>query len=247
GPRGEEGPVSGLALSLSDRTSGIAVADDRGRRPSWQRRLRPAQVPGDELAQDARPLPVAHQLAELHPVVLRDADGAGRRVGLLRCCHARSLPRVHTRSLDGTLPCTYTGDRIVYVHGSVQLPLTHSSVRPHNDLSSTPEGTSCMAVSKRLRFEIFRRDSHTCRYCGATAPGTPLRVDHVVPLAPGGTDHPSNLVTSCEPCNSGKTSTLDGQVAEADDTRIRPRLTAERADELVNLWATAYQTHKADD
>jgi hypothetical protein len=104
-----------------------------------------------------------------------------------------------------------------------------------------------MAVSKRLRFEIFRRDSHTCRYCGATAPGTPLRVDHIVPVALGGTDHPSNLVTSCEPCNSGKTSTLDGQVAEADDTRIRPRLTAELADELVNLWATAYQTHKADD
>ncbi|MFC8065438.1 HNH endonuclease [Streptomyces sp. NPDC057293] len=64
-----------------------------------------------------------------------------------------------------------------------------------------------MAVSKRLRYEILRRDSHTCRYCGATAPDAPLRVDHVTPVALGGTDEPSNLVTSCEPCNSGKTST----------------------------------------
>lgn len=102
-----------------------------------------------------------------------------------------------------------------------------------------------MAVSKRLRFEIFRRDSHTCRYCGATAPGTPLRVDHIVPVALGGTDHPSNLVTSCEPCNSGKTSTLDGQVTEANDTQTRPRLTAELADELVALWTDAYQVHTA--
>lgn len=100
-----------------------------------------------------------------------------------------------------------------------------------------------MAVSKRLRYEILRRDSHTCRYCGATAPGVPLRVDHIVPVALGGTDHPSNLVTSCEPCNSGKTSTLTEAVAEADDAAIRPRLTAQFADELVLLWTSAYQVH----
>lgn len=63
-----------------------------------------------------------------------------------------------------------------------------------------------MAVSKRLRYEILRRDSHTCRYCGASAPDAPLRVDHVTPVALGGTDEPSSLVTSCEPCNSGKSS-----------------------------------------
>jgi len=31
-----------------------------------------------------------------------------------------------------------------------------------------------MAVSKRLRFEILRRDDHACRYCGATAPEAKL-------------------------------------------------------------------------
>lgn len=63
-----------------------------------------------------------------------------------------------------------------------------------------------MAVSKRLRYEILRRDNFTCRYCNRT--DAPLRVDHVVPVALGGTDEPTNLVTSCEPCNSGKTSTV---------------------------------------
>jgi hypothetical protein len=63
-----------------------------------------------------------------------------------------------------------------------------------------------MAVSKRLRFEILRRDNHKCRYCGATAPDTELRVDHVVPVALGGSDDPSNLVCACNPCNTGKSS-----------------------------------------
>jgi len=63
-----------------------------------------------------------------------------------------------------------------------------------------------MAVSKRLRFEILRRDNHTCRYCGASAPDVKLVIDHVLPNALGGRDEPENLVTACEPCNSGKTS-----------------------------------------
>jgi HNH endonuclease len=63
-----------------------------------------------------------------------------------------------------------------------------------------------MAVTKRLRFEIFRRDNHACRYCGAAAPDVKLTVDHVTPTALGGNDKPENLVTACSDCNSGKTS-----------------------------------------
>ena len=73
-----------------------------------------------------------------------------------------------------------------------------------------------MAVSKRLRFEILRRDNHACRYCGATAPDVPLTVDHVVPVALGGSNDPSNLVTACRPCNEGKAS-IPGDAAVVAD------------------------------
>lgn len=63
-----------------------------------------------------------------------------------------------------------------------------------------------MAVSKRLRFELFRRDNFQCRYCGKKPPETELRPDHVVPRALGGRDEPSNLVTACVDCNAGKSS-----------------------------------------
>jgi hypothetical protein len=70
-------------------------------------------------------------------------------------------------------------------------------------------------VSKRLRFEILKRDGYTCRYCGASAPETPIRVDHVVPEALGGASEPTNLVAACVDCNAGKSSSsLDEQTVD---------------------------------
>lgn len=71
-------------------------------------------------------------------------------------------------------------------------------------------------VSRRLRFEILRRDNYTCRYCGASAPDAPLTVDHVIPRALGGDDEPTNLVTACQDCNSGKGSTSPDEATVAD-------------------------------
>lgn len=61
-----------------------------------------------------------------------------------------------------------------------------------------------MAVSKRTRYEVLKRDNHTCRYCHAA--DQPLTVDHVTPVALGGSDDPSNLVAACKDCNAGKSS-----------------------------------------
>lgn len=78
-------------------------------------------------------------------------------------------------------------------------------------------------LSRRLRFEVLRRDGHTCRYCGAQAPDVVLTVDHVIPTALGGGDEPTNLVTACRDCNSGKSSaTADAALVgdvEADALR----------------------------
>lgn len=77
-----------------------------------------------------------------------------------------------------------------------------------------------MPVSRRLRYEILRRDDNACRYCGQRAPDVPLTVDHVVPVALGGNDEPTNLVTACRDCNSGKASSSpDAPIVEnvADD------------------------------
>jgi hypothetical protein len=60
------------------------------------------------------------------------------------------------------------------------------------------------AMSKTLRFEVFKRDRFTCQYCGATPPKVVLQVDHILAVAKGGGNDEGNLITSCQPCNLGK-------------------------------------------
>ncbi len=61
-----------------------------------------------------------------------------------------------------------------------------------------------LAVSKRVRFEVFKRDQFTCQYCGGHPPAAVLHVDHIVAVAQGGGNDIDNLTTACSGCNPGK-------------------------------------------
>ena len=61
-------------------------------------------------------------------------------------------------------------------------------------------------LSKKIRFEVFKRDKFTCQYCGRMAPDVVLEVDHIKPISKGGTNDILNLVTSCKDCNRGKSN-----------------------------------------
>lgn len=63
-------------------------------------------------------------------------------------------------------------------------------------------------ISKKLRFEVFKRDFFKCQYCGNTPPGTILEVDHVIPVSKNGSNDIENLITSCFDCNRGKSNNL---------------------------------------
>ena len=65
-----------------------------------------------------------------------------------------------------------------------------------------------MSLNVRTRFEVFKRDRFTCSYCGRTPPTVLLEVDHIIPQAAGGGDEITNLTTSCQDCNRGKSAGL---------------------------------------
>lgn len=92
-----------------------------------------------------------------------------------------------------------------------------------------------MPVSKRLRYEVLRRDNHTCRYCGGTPPDVALTVDHVIPITLGGTDDPNNLVAACRDCNSGKSASNPDQplVEDVAADALRWRDAMQKAAELA--------------
>ncbi len=72
--------------------------------------------------------------------------------------------------------------------------------------------TTRKSIPKQIRFEVFKRDSFTCQYCGRKAPEVILHVDHIDPVSKGGDNCIINLLTSCEPCNLGKSDIpLDAQ------------------------------------
>lgn len=108
-----------------------------------------------------------------------------------------------------------------------------------------------IAVPKKTRFEVFKRDKFSCQYCGAKAPDVLLHVDHVVPVADGGGNDLLNLVTACAGCNSGKGARrLDdrsemtkqhAQLAELEERRAQIEMMVQWRDELSRLDDTAVE------
>jgi len=76
-----------------------------------------------------------------------------------------------------------------------------------------------------LRWEVFERDNYTCQYCGQCAPNVKLEVDHVIPVADGGSNDMDNLRTSCYACNRGKAGL---QVQRTHRQKLSPRGTKAR-------------------
>lgn len=101
------------------------------------------------------------------------------------------------------------------------------------------------SISKKIRFEVFKRDSFTCQYCGKSAPDALLHIDHINPIAGGGEDDILNLVTSCQDCNLGKgarklsdnsvVKKQKQQLKEASEKLEQLKLIIQWKEELVKL------------
>lgn len=89
-----------------------------------------------------------------------------------------------------------------------------------------------MPVSVRTRFEVFKRDDFTCKYCGRKSPEVVLEVDHIVPVCEGGSDDPINLTCSCWDCNRGKSGVALTQVITGEDPHDRAILLLEQQRQL---------------
>lgn len=103
-------------------------------------------------------------------------------------------------------------------------------------------------MSKKLRFEVFKRDAFTCQYCGRKAPEIVLQCDHIKAVAEGGTTDILNLVTSCVDCNAGKgarslseQATLSKQMDQLAELQAR----REQIEMLID-WRSGLEKLKED-
>lgn len=88
--------------------------------------------------------------------------------------------------------------------------------------------TKRKSISKKTRFEVFKRDGFKCQYCGSMAPEAVLVVDHIDPVSKDGAHDMMNFITACQPCNSGKSdrrlsdsTTLQKQKAQLQELSER--------------------------
>jgi len=93
-------------------------------------------------------------------------------------------------------------------------------------------------ISKRMRFEVLKRDSFTCQYCGKQPPDTVLHLDHIKPVSKGGKNTILNLVTSCVDCNLGKSNIELSDDSEIKKQQVQLKLMAEKKAqiELMVKW-----------
>jgi hypothetical protein len=59
-------------------------------------------------------------------------------------------------------------------------------------------------LSAAVIMQVYKRDKFTCVYCGANGTEVELQCDHIHPSSKGGSNHVSNLRTSCRKCNQAK-------------------------------------------
>lgn len=108
------------------------------------------------------------------------------------------------------------------------------------------------SISKRIRFEVFKRDRFACQYCGRHPPEVVLEIDHIDPLCNGGDDSSDNLITACFTCNRGKSGNLlvdvppslrdkAAEIAEAEEQLDGYREVIARRQERIysDMWQVA--------
>lgn len=125
-------------------------------------------------------------------------------------------------------------------------------------------------IGKKVRFEVLKRDSFTCQYCGKMPPDTILHIDHIKPVSKGGDNSILNLITSCQECNSGKSNTelsddsavkkQQNQLKDLAEKKVQIEMMIEWKDSLleseellvdsiesrVNTYLEAYDMHVSE-
>jgi hypothetical protein len=101
--------------------------------------------------------------------------------------------------------------------------------------------TKRKALTKKIRFEVFKRDSFACQYCGRKAPDVLLQVDHIEPVAKGGTNDILNLITSCFDCNAGKSDSQlsDSTVLDKQRQQLEQLQERKKQIEMMFQWQKA--------
>ena len=74
-------------------------------------------------------------------------------------------------------------------------------------MSKTPR----INIPQSVRKYVLQRDNYQCQSCGKNKTEARLNIDHIIPLATGGSNDISNLQVLCSLCNQQKKHHFDSR------------------------------------
>jgi CRISPR/Cas system Type II protein with McrA/HNH and RuvC-like nuclease domain len=104
-------------------------------------------------------------------------------------------------------------------------------------------------ISKKTRFEVLKRDHFTCQYCGRMSPDVILEIDHIKPVAKGGDNSITNLITSCRDCNrgKGKTKLSDNEALKKQQKAIKDLAEKREQMDMMMQWKLELENHLSEE
>ena len=93
----------------------------------------------------------------------------------------------------------------------------------HTDPARVKRERQKASVLKKSQWWLDLKNRGVCHYCGRKT--KELTMDHVIPIARGGTSTKGNIVPACSKCNQSKklSTPIDELFARLDEERKRDR------------------------
>ncbi len=74
---------------------------------------------------------------------------------------------------------------------------------------------------ERLKIEAWLRQGRRCYWCKRACASDETTIEHLIPLARGGTHKPENIAAACEPCNCSRGSEMP-ELRSLRETLVHP-------------------------
>ena len=89
------------------------------------------------------------------------------------------------------------------LNGFTMIPLVNSFLSPAEEPEGK-NGISRKGFSAEIRNDVYERTQGKCALCGKFVRFDQFTIDHIIPLAKGGTNDRNNLQCTCKRCNAMK-------------------------------------------
>ena len=118
-----------------------------------------------------------------------------------------AVKKVQDRSLATVFDTQYDADKAKKDHKKKLMKFQKEcikSIQNGNEIDSEQTGGKRKQLSKAIRMKIYNQAEGRCTICGDFVPFDEFTIDHIYPIAKGGTNEISNLQCTCESCNRMK-------------------------------------------